>query len=915
MRNKHRKKSFFGTILSFSLIIAFLFACEGPKVKIGGAHEFKLDNGMEIVLKENHASPMIASLIFVHSGSKYESKYNNGATHFLEHLLFNGTAIQTEDELSQGIERLGGYINAFTQKEITAYLVLMPKEYIEYGLAVQADMLFNSVFPKDKFPKERKIVIEEIKQGDDAEGAPAENFFEAKAMVGTRYAQPIIGYESIIANIPREAVIDYYKQFYGPNNMTALIIGDFDKDKITNSLKNIFGPFPAVELPAPKQEPYTPLTGQQVFKTSADVKSTYIKYSIEAPHYSKDEYFSFMLLVDYLSDNENSPLIKALKNGAEPLVTSVSAYLDTKKEFSRLNIDIITEKPDMVDSIITLTDNILQSLSTDPPSPELLSGYRVTRRCDEIYMSEKLHHYGFVKAPLMAITGWDFFDKIQENIDSVKIEDIAKASSEYLSSLNYIVTATYPTKSFAGEVETVSGPGPDEVIKFFENQKYPEYDLTSGKDFKLPIIKPGTEVEKRYSEYHREILPNGITVVVKSNPDSRVFALNVIGKNRSATELVGKDGITDFVNRMIEKGTANYSAGELAMKLSSIGAKVTLYDNPWIPFDDRYTTRQYSFMKFETIDEFTSEWIRLFTEMIERPAFDSVEMEQVRKEIFGLMGRNSGSTYKTARDAFYETLFRYSPYSKKINGNYRTVASITLSDLREHHRRIYAPENMIITVGTRQHPAGIMALLREKLQNIPTTGFIPIEPGTPKDISGVVTAHEKMDKEQIYIYLGNLLPSASSPDASALKVTSAVLSERLHKNIREKQGLAYQVGSSVSLDKQFGWYVCSMGTDVKNYKKAKEAILFEIERLKTEPPAEDELETAINSIWGSYLSANLSRINQLYYMGTYEYLGLGYDYGDKYISGIRSVTAEQVSEMAQKYFDTENYVIATAGNI
>ncbi len=915
MQNRYLVKVSLGSILTILMVIGLIYGCNNSRINIGDANEFKLQNGMEFVLKENHASPMIASLIFIHSGSKYESKYSNGSTHFLEHLLFNGTSLQTEDELSEGIERLGGYINAFTRKEFTAYLVLMPKEHIEYGLAVQADMLFNSVFPEEKFLKERKIIIEEIKQGNDAEGSAAENFFETKAMAGTKYAQPISGYESIISNIPREAVIDYYKQFYVPNNMTALIIGDFDRSKMANTLENIFGQFVSVDLPVLKQELYTPLTGKQVYKTSAEVKSTYIKYSIEAPHHLKDAYFSFMLLEDYLSDDENSPLIKVLKHGTEPLATSVSAYLDTKKEFTRLNIDIITEKPDMVDPIIALTDKTIQSLSLTPTSPELLEGYKITRRCEEIYMSEKLHYYGFVKAPLMEITGWDFFQNLQNNIDSVKVENLVNASSEYLNALNYIVTAIYPTESYSGKIEKPTGPSDEEVKKFFAKQQYPKYDLASAKDFKLPTTKATAVAEKRYSEFLREVLPNGITVIVKSNPDSRVFAINVLGKNRTTTELNGKDGITDFVNRMIEKGTVHNNASELALKLSSIGAKVTLYDNPWIPFDDRYTTPQFSFMKFETIDEFTSQGIQLFTEMIERPAFDSVEMEQIRKEIFGLIGRNSGSTYKTARDAFYENLFEGTPYSKKINGTFRTVESITLSDLREHHRRIYAPENMIITVGTRQHPAGIMALLREELQKIPTTGFTPIEPNQPKSIAEIISAHEKMNKEQVFIYLGNLLPGATSPDASILKVVSAVLSERLSNNIREKQGLAYQVGSSVILDKQFGWFVCSMGTSAENYEKAKKAILSEIEKLKTEPPTEYELETAINSIWGSYLSANLSRINQLYYMGVYEYLGLGYDYGDKYVSKIKSVTAEQVSEAAQKYFTTENYVIATAGNI
>ncbi|MCP4706134.1 MAG: insulinase family protein, partial [candidate division Zixibacteria bacterium] len=185
MNSKYHQKLLIQSVLTIALIIGFISGCDSSKIDIGKVNEFKLDNGMEIVLKENHASPMIASLIFVHSGSKYESEYDNGATHFLEHLLFNGTSIQTESELSEGIERLGGYINAFTRKEFTAYLVLMPKEYIEYGLTVQADMLFNSTFPKDKFQKERKIVIEELKQGNDAESAPSENFFESNVMAGT----------------------------------------------------------------------------------------------------------------------------------------------------------------------------------------------------------------------------------------------------------------------------------------------------------------------------------------------------------------------------------------------------------------------------------------------------------------------------------------------------------------------------------------------------------------------------------------------------------------------------------------------------------------------------------------------------------------------------------------------------------
>lgn len=897
-------------VLSLILLLSQSLFGQEEKVK-----RYFLDNGMEIILKENHASPMITSLIFVKSGSKYESAYNNGATHFLEHLLFNGTATNTQEQLSRGIERLGGYINAFTRKEFTAYLVLMPKDYINFGMATQADMLFNSIFPEEKFPKERKIVIEEMKKDNDAEGTVAENFFAEKSLAGTPYARPVIGYESIIANIPREAVIDYWKRFYGPNNMTVLIIGDFETALMEQMVQSIFGKFPRADLPPAPVITVPPLSGKQVFKTAAKTKSSYINYSIEAPRYTDSAYFALALLQDYLSDEENSPLIRTLTSGAEMLATSVSAYIDTKEEFSRFVIEIITEKPEKADSIMALTDSVLESLGDNPPPEDLLNGYKVSRRCEEIYMSEKLHYYGFTVAPLMAITGWDFFRQFQNRIDSVTPAEIVAACRKYFSPMSYLVTVVYPQSSDTEAVYQAVGPSADEVLAHFHANPPNLHDLNLGKKFKMPEVRALSDEEKRYARYARQIFDNGLTVVVKSNPDSRVFALNVIGKNRSATEPEGKEGITDFVNRLIEKGTASRNAEQLSQELASIGARATLYDNPWIPYDDRYTTRQFSFMKFETIDEFTVKGVELFSDMIANPAFDSTEVEKVRAEIMGLLGRNTASTYKIARDKFYSTLFSGTAYAKSIEGTPMSIGSITIDDLKAHHRRLYSPENMIITVGTNDDPQKVMSLLKISFERIPKSGFTPVEVTRPANPSGIKTAHHKLEKEQVYIYLGNLLPSAKSPDAAALDVTASVLSKRLQKVLREEQGLAYSVGAGVTLDKNFGWFICSIGTGVANFEKARNGIIAEIEKLKTEMPTKEEVEEAINSLWGSNLTANLSRINQAYYMGVNEYLGLGYDHDDIYIDEIRKIDRGLVLRTARRYFDTKNLVLATAGNL
>jgi predicted Zn-dependent peptidase len=898
--------------LAIFLIIGFPASTAGAQ---SPAQAFMLDNGMRIILKENHASPMITSLIFVKAGSKFENDYNNGVTHFLEHLLFDGTATRSQKEISDGIEKLGGYINAFTRKEFTAYLVLMPRDYINYGMAAQADMLFNSVFPEDKFPKERKIVIEEMKKDIDAEGSAAEYFFEEKSMAGTSYARPIIGYESVIANIPRAAVIDYWKRFYGPNNMTALIIGDFESAKMAEQAKSIFGKFPKADLPPAPIIKAAPLSGKQIYKIASKSSSTYINYSIQAPSFSDPDYFAFALLEDYLNDEENSPLSKVLKSGAEPMASSVSASLDTKEEFSRLNVQIITEKKELADVIISATDSVLENIVSFLPSAELLNGYKISRRCNEIYMSEKLHYYGFTIAPLLAITGWDFFSKFQERIDSVELPELEIACRNHLSPIKYIATVVYPQSDEKEIIFSPTGPSERDIASYYEKTKFPEYDLSAGKKFKMPDAKGSFETRKKYASYRREVFDNGLTVVVKSNPDSRVFALNVLGRNRSALEPEGKDGITDFVNRMIEKGCGGRTAEGLAAELASIGANVTLYDNPWIPYDDRYTTRQYSFMKFETIDEFEEKGIALFSDMIANPNFDSAEVEKVRAEIMGLLGRNSGSTYKVARNQFFASLFEGNPYAKTIEGTFRTIGSITIDDLKAHHRRIYSPENMIIAVGTSSDPQKIIDLLKNTLGQQPKSGIVPVEVVRPANIVGIKESRQRMEKEQVYIYLGGLLPSAKSPDAAALDVAAAILSKRLQDNLREKEGLAYSIGASITLDKSFGWFLCSIGTSANNFEKARDDIIAEIEKLKTEMPTEEEVAAAINSIWGSNLTANLSRINQAYYMAVNEYLGLGYDYDEIYLDEIRRVDKGLVMKAARRYFDTKNYVISSAGKI
>lgn len=411
----------------------------------------------------------------------------------------------------------------------------------------------------------------------------------------------------------------------------------------------------------------------------------------------------------------------------------------------------------------------------------------------------------------------------------------------------------------------------------------------------------------------KQQLLNGLTVVVKSNPDSRVLGINILGKNRSAMEPEGKTGIADFTNRMLLKGTETRSAEKISEDLSSIGAVITLVDNPWIPYDDVYTTHSYTFIKFQAIDEFAEFGIELLSDVVKNPSFPEEEMEKVRGEMMMHLGRKKGSTRQTVRELFYATLFEDHPYSKPIMGTPRTIGTITRDDLVSFHKTFYSPNNMIVTVVTNLPAEEMMARIQSTFGDMQKVDFPAPNIPAPDSLTVPIHAKELMEKEQVYIYLGGPLPGIFSGDVPAIKVMNSILSSRLALNLREKQGLAYSVGSSANFDKQFGWFVAAIGTRPQNYDVALKGILAEMEKMKDEIVSPAELEKAKNGIWGRMLFYRLSRVNQAYFISVNEFKEVGYDYDDKYIDHIRQVTAEQVKQVAEKYLDTENYVVAVVG--
>jgi len=206
-----------------------------------GVSIYQLDNGMYVLLIENPALPMVGVNVAIKVGSAYETFSTSGMSHMLEHLLFNGTTSRDQKQLYDDVDMIGGYNNAHTDNYYTDFMMVTPTENIKKGMEIQADMLFNSTLPNEKFEKEKGIVLEEISKSLVNSSEQFERNTISVLYTGHALSLPTLGTYSTIQSMRRDDVNLFYKNYYVPNNMVLSVIGNFHTKSMLAMIKEIYG--------------------------------------------------------------------------------------------------------------------------------------------------------------------------------------------------------------------------------------------------------------------------------------------------------------------------------------------------------------------------------------------------------------------------------------------------------------------------------------------------------------------------------------------------------------------------------------------------------------------------------------------------------------------------------------------------
>ena len=908
-----------------SIIFTFIFLLWGKDLHAVTAKNIKLSNGFEVILIENHQSPVISCVVTVKTGSSNEGFLNSGISHMLEHLLFNGTEKRTQEELYKETDFYGIYNNAHTDMDYTNYIVLVEKSQAEKAIDIQSDMLFNSTFPEDKFEKEKGIILNEIARDMSEPSSFEDELFNLRIFDGTPYNLPAIGLPETIKNISREQVKEYYERYYVPNNMTALIMGDFNSSEMLRLVEKYFGKYPPKNLLIEKS--YFLKTKNQRLETS--FKITHSSLSIGIPlsgigkagsERSESDDFYGMFIIASLLDSELKERVNInLKEKNEAEVFDINASIDFNKHFSLLKISAsFTPNLEPQDVENAIVEELIK-FSNEQIDEDRRKGIALSVKVQEVFLSEKPHYYGMIKGKFIAVGGWDFAKNFTRRLEDIPKTRLAKIGKKYLSNPVFIINLITPGDSSIEDIrKQIKGDYYQKPIKEEEifsedsiklvNEWEKKIQKTEGRRQKIEDRSSKIKSSPKGGVIKKVVLKNGLTIIVNSNRDSDVFAIHLMAKNRSLMEPEGKTGVVDFIHRIMERGTREKDYKTFQKELSSIGAVLKTKDSEFIPYDDFYTTNEYSYIRFETIDEFFDKGIKILSDIISKPRFEPEDIESVRLEMLNLIKKEDSKPDTLSKKLLFAEVFKGLPQSKPIVGTAETINSITKEDLENFHTFYFSPNNLIITVATGVKADKVINkfnnLLGNKIKkriNIPSIDYSKPLSNPSKSIN------IELNKSQSYIRLAKLI-KIEPKDRIALNLISYILSERMAFELRERQGLAYSLGAGFSSYNSHALFGASIGTTIGTVEKAKTGIFKEIEDFKKTEIRGEDLERAVNKYTSSELMRGLSRINQCYYTGLAEFHKKGIDYQKRLLADLKKVKVDKINRAKEMYLNIENMI-------
>jgi zinc protease len=413
-----------------------------------GVKEYRLENGLKVLIIEEHKAPVATFQVWYRTGSRDEPSGKSGLSHLLEHMMFKGTPEYGASVFSKIIQKNGGTDNAHTSKDYTVYFEIFSSDRITLSIDLEADRMQNLTIDPDEVLSEKSVVIEErrLRYEDDPQSSLFEEVVAASFKVHP-YQRPVIGWMSDIKSIERDDLYSYYKTHYSPDNTVIVIVGDVIADKLMEKINHSFGKIPYgpprkyIIFTEPEQR------GERRVILKREAELPYILIAYHTPSFPDEDSYALDVLSLILSGGKSSRLYQSLVYEKKISISASADYSGFSKD-PYLFFFSATASPGR--SIKDVEESLyaeIEKIKTEPPSEREIQKAKNQIESSFIMEQDSIYMQAMKYGIFEMIGGWRLIDRYLEGIRRVTTEDVVRVARKYLKEDNRTVGILIPMKS------------------------------------------------------------------------------------------------------------------------------------------------------------------------------------------------------------------------------------------------------------------------------------------------------------------------------------------------------------------------------------------------------------------------------------------------------------------------------------
>lgn len=881
--------------------------------------KYELDNGLNVVLHQDHSDPIVSVAIYYHVGSNREVPGRTGFAHLFEHMMFQQSENVPEDQYFRIIQNAGGTLNGSTNQDRTNYYEVVPSNALEVVLWAESDRMgyLANTITQQAFAIQQNVVQNEKRQNYDNRPYGHLQTVLSRAVFpqGHPYSWTTIGEMQDLFNATVSDVKEFHGRFYIPNNATLAISGDFDPVQVKELVQKYFGEIPA----GPEVEKLQPLpvtlneTKKLFHEDNFANTAQYTRVYTSPERYSKDSY-ALSVLGEILAGGKKSPLYKVLVK-EKKLTSGVGAFNMAQELAGTFRISVMANPDVTLAEIEKAIDEGFARFEAEGFTEKDLERVKAGQETRFYNMISSVEGKSFRLAEYDIFAGDPgFYKQDMENMMAVTVDDVKKAYENYIKGKNFVATSFVPRgkTNLAADGSVNAGIVEENILTATEvkvetgGAEEIKKTPTSFDRSVQPAIGP--DVTVTIPPVWKSSLGNGMKITGISHTEVPLVQYSIVIDGGHRLDAPDKPGVANMVAHMLNEGTRNKTPEELEEEIDLLGAMI------YVSADEENIT-----VNVNSLTRNFEKTLAIVEEMLLQPRWDSLSFELAKTSFKNSIRRNSiDPTYLGSKALSKLLLGTENILASDVIGTTESVDAMTMDDLKAFYETNISPSiARFLVVGSVDQARVEKALASlnsnwpAKEVTLPSLAF-PQNPEKPGvyfvDVPGA---------KQSNIFIGCLTLPRSGDDFNPLYVANYRLGGSFNGYVnlvlREEKGYTYGARTSVSGRKDYGTFVASSA--VRSTATLESVEIFRDLMTKyRDGVAQGDVDFTKNAL----LKGNALRFETqralLGMLSTMTNYNLPDDYISREESYVKNLTVEEVNAQVQKYIDPMRMYYVVAGD-